>query len=423
MTEKLGIFFTKIKKKSNLKYIVFTFLKYVEYAITASLFLFLAKMVGPEEYGKATSSFLAISYSSFAILGANQVLIKWYATHDEKNLKRFLVQYNFLYNVILSALVFVAIYFFLSSEYVLFAAGIAGLKLLQESIININRAQQKIYQINAIYLSFAICFLVLFFLFVEDVYSFFNFWLISISISATFGIILTFIKSDIWSYFTGFKKNLSVYWKPLISDGIKLAMIGAILPLFLNLDRILIINFTDLDKATLGNMQLADNIATVISFGVSSLFFITTPVFIKKLKKGEIGVKALYSISYKILLGLILLVLIAMFPITYLVDFFFQEYSKISLPLGLYLIGRVLYLGLFVPNILSVTFSKETNYIAVSYLWFLILLSAFTITIKFANQTYLIWLLPSIVVSVLIGMHIHFYLMYQGKDTNYWSKS
>lgn len=400
----------KLKLKSNFRYLLFTIFKYIEYAILALLYFLIARKVGPEEYGEATSSFLAISYSSFAILGVNQVLIKWHAIHEKEDIKKFFIEFNLLYNIIICIIVFFVLSTFLENEYKIYVAGIASLKLLQELLVNINRAKQHIFEINTMYLSFALCFCSLFFLFVTDIFSFFKFWLVGLLFSVTLGCILTLPNSQLYSNPKFFFEKTRIYFKRFIQDGIKLALIAAILPLYLNLDRILLINFTSIDKSYIGNLQLADNIATVVSFGISSLLFITTPIIIEKLKKGEIQSSYLFKISYRLLFVFLLGLTICAFPLIYLMDIVFPQYNQIKIPLILYLIGRLLYISLYVPKILSITFSRETYYIKVIYFWFAILLLLFATSIFFVDSKQLIWLLPIILIGIMICVHVTFFL-------------
>jgi len=403
----------KLAQKSLRKFLFFTIFKYVEYAITAGLLLLLARMVGPEEYGKATSTFLTISYAAFALLGVNQVLVKWYSIPDNIHIKHFLIQYNLFYNLIISVLVLGGISIFLDNEFKYFAAGIATLKLIQEAIVNINRARQNIFKINIIYLSFAFVFLILFSLFVTDINSFFFYWLISIAISSTLGCLITLTSFRLLEQLEYFFCRLKTYWKTLVLDGVKLALMGAILPLFLTLDRLVLLNFSQVSEFDIGNMQLADNIATVVSFGFSSLFFITTPLVIEKLKSGSISVAKFYNFCYRITLGLFILLIISVPILILVINILFENYTSIQLPLILYLFGRLLYLAFYAPSMLCITFSKETNYLKIIYFWFLGLILVFGFLFFAVSHEFLIWLFPLTLVIILFFVHFHFFFLYR----------
>lgn len=386
---------------------MFTGVKYLEYGITAFIFFSLANLVSVAEYGEATPGFIAISYSSLIILGINQVLIKWHALAEVHEERKYLIRYNLIYNLIFSFIVIAVVSFIVPLSYGLIIGGIAGLKLIQESLINICRAKQDLVKINVIYISFALIFLLSYLFFVDTIEDFFTYWLVSISFSVTLAILLNTKNIFTQINLDDFYKWLKQHFKKLIFDGLKLASIGAVLPLYLSIDRLLLIKFESVSDEMIGNLQLADNIATVVSFGISSVLFITNPVFIEKLKNKTLKPSQFIDKGYKIMFGLTFLLCIFLYPLNWVASFIFEKYEFLTFPLSFYLFSRLFFIGLFIPNILMITYSYELSYLKIVYTGFSILLIAYLIVItSFSSELMIINTLPGVLCCTVILVHL-----------------
>jgi hypothetical protein len=393
-----------------MKYVVFSLFKYVEYAITASLFFLLAHMVTPQEYGQAVPAFLAISYSAFAALGANQVLIKWHAICDEPKLRTFFIEHALIVAVLSGTLVWLAFSALMGSEVRYFAGAIAALKLLQEAMVNALRARKIVTRINAIYLAFAGTFALCYFCYVTSVYSFFLYWMVSLALSVVVAIVFLALEKIPWLGPQEWLAYQKIYWRNLLFDGLKLASLGAILPLYLSFDRILLMQLHTSDTLV-GTLQLADNIATVLGFAVTPVLYVATPILLERLKAGSLSFSRFYSISYLCLAGLLLAALLGLIPLTLLSRQFFPHYLQLQAPLALYLMSRLLHLGLFSSNLLCMVCSKEFLYIKVTYLWFLGLVAALLSNALFGDPQQLYWQMPTTILVILLGVHLNLFLI------------
>jgi hypothetical protein len=359
------ILLENLKKQylSNKKYIHFSIFRYVEFGILALLFFLIAKRVDPEAYGQAARSFIIISYSSFVVLGINQVLVKFYPVVEEHE-QKFHVLYNFFYNLLFTIIVFLGIRLVIEEEYAIYVSVIGSFKLIIESCVAIHRVKENAALINLIYLSNAIPFAIFFFTINPDqIKTFFQIWSSTISFATIIGLIsigenLIVIKSNIKDFFFFIKEN----YRNLLKVGVQLVLIGMLSPVLGSLDK-LILSFVDFDKALLGNMQLADNIANVASLGVGSVLFIITPKFISKIHSGELSAKDFYKkgIKYFFIIEVAFASLILMsYPF---IDIIFSEYTRIFYPLVVYFLTRITISSLFMYNVIIIAKSKEIKYL------------------------------------------------------------
>ena len=153
----LNKIFKKLFHKKDL--IIFALLKYLEFTISAFLFFGIAKISTPSEYGDAVSDFLMITYSSFIVIGINQVLVKWHSMSKSFLFKSFILNYNIIFNVFFSIISFFLILFFFKSNYYISISIICSLKLISEGFVSDFRVRNKIFYINAGYLSSSLTFL------------------------------------------------------------------------------------------------------------------------------------------------------------------------------------------------------------------------------------------------------------------------
>ena len=401
------LIFNKIN--SNKNFFVFSLLKYVEYLINAYLFFSIARIVSPVVYGGASSSFLLITYSSFIVLGVNQVLVKWYAKTHSQSFKIFLIRYSLLYNSIFSILLFFLVFWLSDSKYAFSLSIICSLRLLVECIITIMRVKNKPLFINAIYIFISVSFLALYYLKVDNMSTFFAAWSFSITAGLIFAILLYYFweidKST--NSLNHTRKLFLIYNKKLFKDGLNLTLISVISTILLSIDRIYFINIYKLPKHLLGNIQLADNISNVISLGFGSILFIITPKIIAAIYENKIDPHSFYRKGYFFLLFSFGFIFVAYFPLFWLVKLFFPAYSMIAYPLFLYLVLKFLNLGLFMPSVLSMVFSKEISYVKIGMIW-IIFLASILYFLKFCienNDAF--YILPIAIITIIIILHIH----------------
>lgn len=395
------------KLKDNRAYVFYTFFKYLEYGILALIFMSFANLVSPEAYGKASVGFQVITYSAFIVLGVNQVLLKRYSLEENNDLKSFYLHYNVLYNFIACFISIVIInLLFSSKEYVLYLALICGFKLVLESSIAINRVKGNMININIIYLSYSILFLIFYFFFVKDVLGFFKYWSFSIMFGSFIGISLS-----LWSVVKKVKLDLfKIYLKTksklLFNDGIKLALIGLISPLFSTLN-IIFLNAFNIDKVIIGNFQLADNIANIVSLGGASILFIVFPDVIKKISKDKFQIKKFYKIGIKIIIICTIVLLVLYYPLKEVLLYFFPAYQKLPYLILFTLISRLLILLLFIPNSVWITFSKEKIYIKSSIVGVMIMALIFTCFLRYANSESIYNYFLLFQILILIVLHVY----------------
>ncbi|WP_152973306.1 oligosaccharide flippase family protein [Lacinutrix mariniflava] len=367
-----------------------------------------ANLVTPEEYGRASIGFQVVTYSAFIVMGVNQVLLKRYSLEENKQLKHFFVQYNVFYNLLvcLFSILLISI-LFSSKDYVIYLSLICGVKLILESAIAINRVNGNMVKINIIYLSYSVLFLVLFFSFVSNVFNFFKYWSYSIVFGACIGALLSFIQVFKSFDVTIFKKYFKDYYKVLFNDGIKLALISLISPLFSTLN-IICLNLFKIDEAVIGNFQLADNIANMVSLGGASVLFIVFPDVIKQISKDKTKIQSFYTIGIKILVSSIIALIVLYYPLKEALVYFFPEYQKLSYLILFTLISRLLILLLFIPNSVWITFSKEKIYIKSAVLGVLIMGVVFVVFLNYASVDAIYNYFLIFQILFLIGLHIYF---------------
>lgn len=395
-------------RKNNI-FLIFTLLKYVEYVISAYLFFSIARVVSPSEYGTSSSSFLIVTYSSFIVLGVNQVLVKWYSKSNSHLFRIFLIRYTIFYNFIFSILSFILISLVSGKDYGLSISIICSFRLLIECIVTIFRVKNRTLLINVIYIFTSLTFLFLYKLLVINMVTFFEVWSYSIILGLIFSIILYIVKESKTKSITynKFKYYLVINNSRLFYDGLKLTLISIISTLILSIDRILFINIYDLPKKELGNIQLADNISNVINLGFGSILFVITPKVISSIYKKKIIDQNFYLKGYAVFFIIFLFLIIFYFPLLCLVNYIFPNYKLISYPLFIYTTIKLLNLSLFMPSILSMVYSKENLYLKTGIKWIFIFLLVLYIIHFFKININLFYFLPFSIVFMLIVIHIN----------------
>ena len=111
-----------------------------------------------------------------------------------------------------------------------------------------------------------------------------------------------------------FKKHLKECFGLLFNDGIKLALIGLISPLFSTLN-IICLNIFKVDEAVIGNFQLADNIANMVSLGGASILFIVFPDVIKQISKDKTKIQLFYKVGFKVVTICIIALIVLYYPL------------------------------------------------------------------------------------------------------------
>ena len=405
MKTQLTNFFKNLFNKKDV--ITFAFLKYLEFTISAFLFFSIAKISTPSEYGDAVSDFLMITYSSFIVLGINQVLVKWHSMSKSSLFKSFVLNYNIIFNIFFSIILFFLVLFFFKSNYLISVSIICSLKLISEGFVTVFRVQNKIFYINAVYLSSSLTFLFLFFYNVDSIELFFQSWSYSIMVGLSTGLILYLKITDFNNFISITKiKLFKIYKYIFLKEGIKLTLITILGTLIISVDRLFYLNLYDFSDNILGSIQLADNISTVVSLGIGSILFIITPKIIKNLNSGSLSKLYFYKKGYMFMLFYLIFALIINIPIIYFTNFYFTEYTQITYPLFAYTIIKILNLGLFMPNLISNIMLNETKFLKITFFWLLIVVLTFIIIIPIDNGLKF-YLCPILLVLALVAAHIH----------------
>ena len=387
--------------------ITFAFLKYLEFTISAFLFFGIAKISSPSEYGDAVSDFLMITYSSFIVIGINQVLVKWHSMSESSLFKSFILNYNIIFNVFFSIILFFLILFFFKSNSYISISLICSLKLISEGFVSVFRVRNKIFYINAVYLSSSLTFLFLFFYNVDSIESFFQSWSYSIMVGLTTGLILYLKITEFNNFITLTKiKLFKIYKYFFLKEGIKLTLITILGTLIISIDRLFYLNVYDFSDDILGSIQLADNISTVVSLGIGSILFIITPKIIENLSSGSLNKLYFYKRGYMFLLIFLIFALIINIPILYFTKFYFTEYNQITFPLYVYTIIKILNLGFFMPNLISNIMLKEKDFLKITFFWLSIVIFVFIMIYPIDNNLKF-YLCPIFLVLILVAAHIH----------------
>jgi hypothetical protein len=330
----------------------------------AAIYLLFAKRVSPHEYGYASIGFQTITYSSFVALGINPVLIKWHTLENRLNLKRFYIQYNAIFNMVVAATVFLIIMLVFNRDYKIWVALVCALKIVQESSVNINRITNRFYFINATYLLFVFSFFLLFYFKVHDSYVFFLCWAISLTLSTAFGFFTTifpFLRKINYKFFS---ETLKSKYKLLLGEGAKLGLLSFVTP-FIATSSLFLLNIQSKDKTFLGNYQLADNIATAITLGAASILYIIMPNIMKKIKNDTGFIIRVYRMMFKILIFTIVFLLAMELPTFFLLRYVFNKYTYLFEFLNYCFSARVLILFLTIPTSYFMAHSFESKYLKV----------------------------------------------------------
>ncbi len=360
---------SELKKADSIQYLTYTILKYVEMIVMAYISFSFANLITPTEYGMISKYFVLITYSSFAALGINQVLLKWYSISDNQSDKNSLETYSVVYNFLVCIILFLGVFIFTQNSIVsgLSIALICSLKIIQECFNNIYRVKNKIYLININSLIFSLLFLFSFIFYVKNGRNYFNYWSTCIGISILTGLAIYLNKNHGLQLDSKTRKYIKDNFKNLIFDGFKLSIIVFVTPWISTIDRVIMINFTKINYEYIGTIQLADNISSVITMGMSTIIFIYTPQLLSLLYKKEITIKKFYLNGLKIALVLFGLFLLFLFPMKLAIGFFFPNYSFLFIPLAILLFAKILLLVLIIPNLICIAFSKEARYIVVTF--------------------------------------------------------
>lgn len=388
------------------KALIFTFVRYIEFGLISLLYFGLANVVDVSEYGASARSFILITFTAFLALGTNQAVVKWFSKTDSSTEKQGLLLYNLLLNASAALIAIIVVFILVDTSYAIYAALVAGGKLIIEALSTVNRVHNALGNINVIYLSAAIPFSIVFWAgYIDSVHLFFQAWACFVGLGIIVAIALSIKIFRLYSSSLEALKNyLFKNCNGLIGDGLKLAGIGFLAPFLASSDK-LFLSYTAFDKALLGSMQLADNIAMVVAYGVGSLVYAITPAFIKDVHEGKRDISDMYSKGYLILgVGIIglLTVSIAVVPI---LRWFFPSY-EIAYPLALYLFGRSLISGLFMFNIATMVFSDESTYlkyILVCVAFQVLALIILYLSLPVIDLAYLVF--PLIGGVILVGLH------------------
>lgn len=347
--------------KNNKSNVLFVLLKYLDFGVIALIYLSLAKIVGPEEYGKAAKGFLTITYSGLVVAGLAPLMVKKYAQSKNDMERDFFLFFQTIFTLSAALLLLLSINFFFTFSYRSVVALICALKIIQEGIITLHRVKERIYLINIISLSFSIIFCVFFGIFPTTIYSFFSYWLYALLISTTVSFFTA--KND----FTHLVNNISTFihtttksFIPLFNELLHLGLLSILNLMMLVSDRFILDKYVD--KQALGNFQLADNLANFINIGLGAISYLTTYKLLQLLYDKKIAPQLLIKKSYVICLALIIVIQLLL-PVSFpIIQLIFPNYTELSTLFPLITLNKCLDMIFTFPILLFIAASLEKTY-------------------------------------------------------------
>lgn len=323
----------------------------------------------------ASRAFILITLSAFLALGANQVIVKWFSKSEDLPGKLALLSYGTAINFGAALLAFSLVSLLVASDFWFYAGLIACGKLLLENFCTINRVHEKLLNVNIIYLSNTLPLAISFwFLQISSMYDYFELWASWIWFSVAVSV---FVSRSTFKKYSHVPSKIARFIKEkgwdFIVDGLKLAAIGVLVPLVSSGDK-LFISFMSLDSSTLGSMQLADNIAMALSFGVGAVIYAITPRYIDMVRNQKIALKDFFLKGYLMLFLVTILFLIMIQLVEPALVRFFPAYDLVY-PLSFYVLARILISGMFMFNITVLVFSDEMQYIRFIFITLLLFAS------------------------------------------------
>lgn len=308
--------------------LIFSFLKYLELAISAFTTFYVAKKIGPTELGYSIPILLYITYSNYLSLGLNQALMKNKSRFTDEIETRNFITANLQYLLLACLINIIICYFVLDTSYVFLTCLISCGILLRGFFSAYFRAIYKIWVLNINNTLYSLLLLSLVFLYVNTWYEYMNYWAISIWIC----IFLYFI-SD-YKYFwliikQVFRKVTKDQLKFNLLEGIKLAFTGLITTFLLTADRI-IVNNKDYLIEVKGTYQLADYFGTAFYMFITTIFFYYYPKWIERIRNDVSFRKSMITYIRKAIYIAPFFSIVFFFIAKVAVELFFEEYKGLE---------------------------------------------------------------------------------------------
>jgi len=347
--------------KINLDVFKFTFLKYIEIAITSLITLIVAKEIGPLEMGKAIPVLLFVTYSNYLALGVNQALVKNYSRMKNRLEVLNFITINFQYLLLICVLTFVSAYFLLIQKYFFFSALISAGVLFKGFFMAYFRSINRIFVLNKNNIIFSLLFLLSVLIFVKNWYDYIICWAICLWISN----FIYFLDSKV--FFLIIIKNIKSIPAKInilfnLKQGLKLATFGVISTILLTSDRI-IVNKLDVSLELKGSYQLADYVSMGFFMLITTISFYYTPVWISKIRVSASFRKLFYKrFSMSLLFFPALIGVIYLFSRIF-VDLFFPEYDNLIIFIVLSSILKILVSFISLSSIIFMGLDKEIDFI------------------------------------------------------------
>ena len=188
-------------------------------------------------------------------------------------------------------------------------------------------------------------------------------------------------------------------------EGIKLAFLSGVGTIFLTNDRFLI-NYLDISDTIKGSYQFADNMSTAIFIGFSSIIFYFTPNWINKINEDKSFFIRLSKIVNYGLLAIPVIVFFAYIIVGYLNEFWFLEYSDLSVYILLTLTLKLLILLSGIYTLVFIGLNDEIKYLKLSIIPLFLLVVLF-FYVKFYLDKKLFLFIPIIIsITVLLWIFI-----------------
>ena len=383
---------------------LYTALKYVEFGATALLTILLAARVSAEEYGAAAIFFVAVTYLQFASFGANQVLVKWYATRKDE--EGGLVSINLMFwSTLLVCLLIFVLSVCTGSLMFFYAAAVASLKLVYEAFVNIFRVTEKLQRINMLSFLFSLLFLLVTFLFAFSVQSYFLGWLGALTVSIVWGLFLLPSRVLRLRLFLDNVGQLPRF----LGDGVMMLLINFVTLSLTTVDRS-ILNLVLVPKAYVGSVQLVDTITNGVTLSVTSVMFVLLPRFYSMIRNAEIQLNKLYLRAVGAVVLFLALVLVGYFLVLPWVSPFIAKYPNFSWHFSLQLVAKAILLLTTIPYAYMVVNSRELLYFRIYTTWVcLTLLAYLVLSYMVPDKTSISLYLNStlLVASVLLNLHLY----------------
>ncbi len=274
---------------------IYSISKYVELGTNAFILLHFANLVGPVVYGEAASSMLAITYSAFLVFGINGAYVKFYSMESNEVIAQQFSSFNLVYNFIMSCICYFFVLIIINVPYAYYVAGICSLNLLRGSIQSIFRASVKSKLLAVFNMTFAIFFLVIYFASIWQSQTvnntdLFRSWCFALSISIVFGFYIIYKQNMLFSLIScELYRFIQEKFILMLKNGFYLVLLTFASIIFISSDRLMLV-LLNYDSSKVGYYQYADSISNIFYMGSSSLLYLLTPIYTRKLKQACLSI-------------------------------------------------------------------------------------------------------------------------------------